>query len=152
MIALYSAALDPRIDAACVSGYFGSRQQIWQQPISRNVFGLLEMFGDAELASIIVLRALIIDGNGAPTLELAGDGGAPAILEPPSDAEVTAELERLNHLVSPLQPSVTHIPISAQHAYGDTPRRHCKTIQRIEPGSQPYVGIADRCHLLSRQR
>ncbi len=31
---------------------------LWQQPIDRNVFGLLEQFGDAELASLIALRKL----------------------------------------------------------------------------------------------
>ena len=40
-IALYAAALDPRIDAVCVSGYFDDRNDIWRQPIDRNVFGLL---------------------------------------------------------------------------------------------------------------
>ena len=43
-------ALDARIDAVCVSGYFGPRENVWQEPIYRNVFGLLEQFGDAELA------------------------------------------------------------------------------------------------------
>ena len=52
-IALYAAALDPRIDAVCVSGYFGDRNDIWRQPVDRNIFGLLEQFGDAEVASLI---------------------------------------------------------------------------------------------------
>ncbi len=30
MIALYAAALDPRIEAVCVSGYFGDRNEVWQ--------------------------------------------------------------------------------------------------------------------------
>ena len=51
MIALYAAALDPRIEAVCVSGYFGDRSDVWRQPVDRNVFGLLEQFGDAEVAS-----------------------------------------------------------------------------------------------------
>ena len=51
MIALYAAALDPRIDAVGVSGYFDDRNDVWQEPIDRNVFGLLEQFGDAEVAS-----------------------------------------------------------------------------------------------------
>ncbi|MEO8269932.1 MAG: dienelactone hydrolase family protein, partial [Aureliella sp.] len=114
MIALYTAALDTRIQSVCVGGYFGSRQQIWQQPLSRNVFGLLEAFGDAELASMVVPRKIIIDENGAPALELPSEGGAPAILTPPSHEEVTAELARLSRLVEPLETSVTHIPIGQQ--------------------------------------
>jgi pimeloyl-ACP methyl ester carboxylesterase len=54
MIALYAAALDPRIRASCVSGYFSDRRSIWQQPIDRNVFGLLDQFGDAELARLTI--------------------------------------------------------------------------------------------------
>ena len=50
LLALYAGALDIRIDVVCVSGYFDSRQNIWDEPLCRNVFGLLEQFGDAELA------------------------------------------------------------------------------------------------------
>ena len=56
-LALYAAALDSRIDAACVSGYFTSRQNLWSEPIYRNVFGLLREFGDAEIATMISPRA-----------------------------------------------------------------------------------------------
>src|SRR5207247_1902690 len=41
LIAFYAAALDKRIGAALVSGYFDSRQRVWEEPIYRNVFGLL---------------------------------------------------------------------------------------------------------------
>ena len=61
MLALYAGALDARIDVVCVSGYFDSRQNIWQEPIDRNVFGRLEQFGDAELAAMIAPRALIVE-------------------------------------------------------------------------------------------
>src|SRR4029453_6213291 len=39
LIALHAAALDPRIDSALVSGYFGPHEQRWVEPIYRNVFG-----------------------------------------------------------------------------------------------------------------
>ena len=61
LLALCAAAIDPRIKAACVSGYFDSRQNVWQEPIDRNVFGFLEQFGDAELASLIAPRALVVE-------------------------------------------------------------------------------------------
>ncbi len=66
LLALYAAALDPRIDAVLVSGYFGSRQDVWQEPIYRNVFGLLDQFGDAELASLVAPRALIVEACRVP--------------------------------------------------------------------------------------
>jgi dienelactone hydrolase len=91
MLALYAKALDTRIDAALVSGYFGSRQNIWQEPIDRNVFGLLEQFGDAELASLACSGLLLIESADGPVVELPSEGGAPARLEKsiPSFAEVT---------------------------------------------------------------
>jgi len=38
LIAFYAAAVDPRIDACLTSGYFDSRQRVWQEPIYRNVW------------------------------------------------------------------------------------------------------------------
>lgn len=40
LIAFYAAALDVRIKTCLVSGYFQSRQRIWEEPIYRNLFGL----------------------------------------------------------------------------------------------------------------
>lgn len=98
MLALYAAALDPRIDAACVSGHFDSRQDLWQQPLDRNVFGLLEQFGDAELASLIAPRPLIVEACRGPELELPSQGGAPARLATPQLASVQAEVARAEQL------------------------------------------------------
>ncbi len=92
MLGMYAAALDPRIDACCVSGYFGSRQNIWQEPIDRNVFGLLEQFGNAEVATMI--RHLVVNDVPGPMLTLSNDGGAPGRLVSRSQGflEVTAAL------------------------------------------------------------
>ena len=70
LLAFYAGALDTRITAACVSGYFGDRLKIWQQPVDRNVFGLLEQFGDAEVAAMIAPRSLIIEAAQGPELTL----------------------------------------------------------------------------------
>lgn len=61
LTAMYSAAIDSRIDAALVSGYFDRRQQVWREPIDRNVWSLLREFGDAEIAGLIVPRGLVIE-------------------------------------------------------------------------------------------
>lgn len=66
LLALYSAALDTRIDAAAVSGYFQPREGIWQEPIYRDIWGLLREFGDAELAGMIAPRALIVEACKGP--------------------------------------------------------------------------------------
>jgi dienelactone hydrolase len=52
LVALYSKAIDYRIRAALISGSFGPREGMWEEPIYRNVWGQLRDFGDAELASM----------------------------------------------------------------------------------------------------
>ncbi len=104
LLALYAAALDSRIQAVCVSGYFTDRRSIWQEPIDRNVFGLLEQFGDAELAAMAAPRAVIIEAAKAPELELPGQGGAPGRLITPALETVRQEWQRALKLIEPLQP------------------------------------------------
>ena len=99
MLALYAAALDTRIDAAVVSGYFDSRQNVWQEPIDRNVFGLLEQFGDAELSAMIAPRTLIVEAARGPQFEIPpGTGGAPGRLITPKPADVRQEVERARQI------------------------------------------------------
>jgi hypothetical protein len=74
LLALYAAAVDPRIDAVLVSGYFDRREQLWREPIYRNLFGLLREFGDAEIASLIAPRPLVIEYSPCPRV----DGPLPA--------------------------------------------------------------------------
>jgi dienelactone hydrolase len=105
LLALYSAALNVRIDAACISGYFTSRQNIWQEPIDRNVFGLLEQFGDAELASMVSPRPLVVEAAKGPELVLPGLGGAPARLVTPALDDVRREVSRARQLVAGLDPA-----------------------------------------------
>lgn len=101
LLALYSAALDPRIDATLVSGYFDSRQKAWDEPIYRNVFGLLHEFGDAEIAGMIAPRPLIVEHSRLPTIEGPPQlrpgrtaSAAPGKLDTPFFARVHAEVVR----------------------------------------------------------
>ena len=104
-IALCAAALDTRIKATLASGFFDSRLDVWQEPIDRNVFGLLDMFGGAELASLVAPRALVIEAARGPELSLPGKGGAPARLVTPSVGAVRAEVARARKLVEGLTPA-----------------------------------------------
>lgn len=61
LLALYAAALDRRIASTLVCGYFQRREDVWKEPIYRNVWGLLTEFGDAELAGMIAPRRLVIE-------------------------------------------------------------------------------------------
>jgi dienelactone hydrolase len=100
LIAFYAAALDQRIEAALVSGYFDSRERLWEEPIYRNVFGLLREFGDAEIASLIAPRALIVEHSGGPQVggppapREGRSGAAPGQLHAPDYASIEAEFER----------------------------------------------------------
>jgi dienelactone hydrolase len=112
LLALYAGAIDPRIRAAAVSGYFDSRQHLWQEPIYRNVFGLLTEFGDAELASMVTPRTLIIEASKAPEVSgppPAGNGhsggAAPGRLVTPPLQAVQQEVQRAHKLVADLSPA-----------------------------------------------
>lgn len=99
MLALYAGALDTRIDATCVLGFFGPREGMWQEPLDRNVFGLLERFGAAELATMVSPRKLSVENSAGPVVELPGEGGAPAKLTPPDVMAAHRERERTEKLV-----------------------------------------------------
>lgn len=102
LLALYAGALDTRINGVAVSGYFGPRERLWSEPLDRNVFGLLNQFGDAEIASLILPRAIVIDGAPAPEVSLPSEGGAPATIKPFTKQEVQREIARLSQIAEQL--------------------------------------------------
>jgi dienelactone hydrolase len=105
-IALAAAALDSRIKITCVSGYFGDRNDVWREPIDRNVFGLLEQFGDAEVASLVAPRGLIVEAARGPEFVIPpGTGGALGRLTTPRLGTVKTEVERARALVAGLNPA-----------------------------------------------
>ena len=121
LLALYAGALDTRIDVTCVSGYFGPREQVWGEPIYRNVFGLLDEFGDAEIASLVAPRALIIEASLAPRIDGpraphdGRSGAAPGRWESPSTDAVKAEWDRVRQWVAKRHPALSHLSLlSAQ--------------------------------------
>jgi len=105
LLALYAAAVDPRIDAALVSGYFQKREGVWEEPIYRNVWSQLTEFGDAEIASLIAPRPLVIERcaapevDGPPAVRSGQSGGAaPGKIVTPSTESVREEfLRALRH-------------------------------------------------------
>ena len=122
LITQYAAAVDTRIDAACVSGYFDSRQNIWQEPIDRNVFGLLEQYGDAELVSLIAPRPFIVDAARGPEATIPGGRGAPSRVVTPALGSVKQELARAERLIEKLDPPAK--------------------LQLVEGGQKPLAGQA----------
>jgi dienelactone hydrolase len=100
LLAMHSAAADRRIDAALVSGYFGPREKIWQEPLYRNVWSLVKEFGDAEMAGMIAPRTLVVEAaqgpsiSGPPPATAKRRGAAPGQLEGPAVAAVEQEFAR----------------------------------------------------------
>ncbi|HVC92791.1 MAG TPA: dienelactone hydrolase family protein [Pirellulales bacterium] len=125
LLALYSGALDTRIDSTFVSGYFGPRENVWEEPIYRNVFALLFEFGDAELASLIAPRGLVVEASRVPEIngppaphEGRSGGAAPGKLTTPSVKDVIDEYFRAIGLSSELNAA----PATLVHAgNGDGP-------------------------------
>ncbi len=93
-IALYTTAVYARADAVCISGYFGDRSKIWTEPLDRNVFGILEQLGDAEVASMITPRKVVIEAAKVPNVEIKPGGrAAPGKIAQQNVAEVRREVE-----------------------------------------------------------
>lgn len=118
-LALYAAALDSRINSTAVCGYFASRQNLWQEPADRNLFGVLNSFGDAEIASLIAPRSLIVEQGKYPAyfyrataengLEVIEDHypalkGKPGKLHIPAKSEIKSEFARARNFVANLKP------------------------------------------------
>ena len=110
LIAFYASAVDTRVDAAVVSGYFGPREGLWSEPIYRNVWALLHEFGDAEIASLILPRTLIIEAcrhpktSGPPKPSGGRTGAAPGVIMSPDSGDVVREVERARALMAGLHP------------------------------------------------
>jgi len=112
LLALYAGALEPRFDAVGVSGYFGPREGLWTEPAEHNVQGLLATFGDAEIASLVAPRGLLVESGRYPDFAFRpGSDGEPEILEERpaqngkpgrfarhSEEEVETELARLREI------------------------------------------------------
>lgn len=100
LTALYAAAVDTRIDAAWVAGYFGPREGLASEPIDRNVWGLLDEFGDAEIASLIHPRALLVEAcragevAGPPAPKDGRNDAASGRIITPAVEETRREVER----------------------------------------------------------
>jgi dienelactone hydrolase len=106
LLALYTAALEERIDSIWVSGYVGPRETLWEQPIYRNVWTLVRDFGDAEVLSLIAPRPVVIEAAkhpevpGPPAPREGRSGAAPGAIQTPPWEAVQQEVERARQLIS----------------------------------------------------
>ncbi len=149
LLALYAGALDERIDSVYVWGHFGPREGLWQEPIYRNVFGLLREFGDAELASMIAPRPLVIHHLGFPQVpgpkpaEIPGrrNVAAPGRIAVPDLAAVRAEADRAQALAGPVAGDWIHVFDGEQGAREVIGRLFPKaTAERLLQAAQAETG------------
>lgn len=106
LLALHAAALDTRVDAVLASGHFGPREDVWREPLYRNVFALLEEFGDAEVAGLIAPRALVVEAARGPEVVVPpGTGGGPGRITTPDIESVRREVVRARERVARLCPA-----------------------------------------------
>jgi len=103
LIAFYAAAIDTRIDAVLVSGYFDAREKVWAEPIYRNVWSLLRRFGDAEIASLILPRSLVVEYSPAPTVT-----GHKGDWRTPDFTSVSQEFHRISTHPHSTKPTLIH--------------------------------------------
>ncbi|MCX6635936.1 MAG: hypothetical protein NT090_12775 [Acidobacteria bacterium] len=155
LIAFYSAAIDTRIDAAIVAGYFGPRDNLWREPIYRDVWGLVREFGDAEIASLIAPRKLVVVASGYP--EVAGPppetkerrGACPnGRLTAPALDEIRREARRAGNppvvtsaeeAVALLLPSRTGAPVSAVPVFAEAAARQRRQFDELVEFTQKLI-------------
>jgi len=103
-----------------VSGYFQSRQQLWKEPVYRDVWGLLPDFDDAGLAHLIAPRALIVEASRVPEVE-----GPPA---PTNERKGATPNGRL-----------TTPPLDSVRSEVNRSGRHVQLVVSALPGSPPAL-------------
>ncbi len=101
LLALFSGAADYRIKSTWVAGYFQQRENVWQEPIYRNVWSQLTEFGDAEIASMIAPRSCLIEACSVPVVDGPPKpkkgirkSAAPGVIRVAAPESVRAEFER----------------------------------------------------------
>lgn len=110
LLAMHASALDSRIDATWVAGYFQPREGVWDEPIDRNVWRLLGEFGDAEVAAMIAPRPLVIETAKVPEVITPlpvkpgrRGGAAPGKIQTATVEDVRSEFARLSPIYAGLK-------------------------------------------------
>ncbi len=98
MLALYTAAIDPRVSVLLTSGYLGNTEGVWKEPIYRNLHGSLRHAGNAELlamsahAKVLVEYSRSPEVTNPPLIEGRRGGAAPGTLTTPEKQAVENEI------------------------------------------------------------
>lgn len=102
VVGLYASALDSRVRHTYISDAFGIWNTAWSQPLDRNVFRIIDEFGDGELVTMIAPRRFLFDDTFFARHVFAGKGGAPAELKLADQYLAVKEATRAQGIVRPL--------------------------------------------------
>ena len=76
LVALYAGALEPRIASTVVSGVgYGTRGQVWNEPIDRSIWAALPEFRDEHLRKLFGGRDFIYEHSHTPAFDLPNPPG-----------------------------------------------------------------------------
>jgi hypothetical protein len=100
MIAMFAAALDGRIDRVAIGSFLESRDEVWREPLSRQIFGLHSRMDTSHLLALIAPRRCIAFTDRQYELHLPGEGGAPADWRSPDREASLRQLESARELCS----------------------------------------------------
>ncbi len=98
MLALYTAAVDPRVAVLVTGGYLGNSESFWKEPISRNLHGNLSHAGNSELLAMAAHAKIIVEYSRSPEvkdpalIEGRRGGAAPGTLTTPELSAVENEI------------------------------------------------------------
>ncbi len=108
-------ALQPKVATNCsrfttpqcglLETHWGGNTVLWSEPFDRSVFSLLTQFGDAEIATLILPRTLIVEACRGPEIAVTAPGGSQGVLQSPNVTRVRAEIERASKLVEGMSPA-----------------------------------------------
>jgi dienelactone hydrolase len=94
VIALYAAALDERIRLTGLAEPLRHAERIWEEPIWRNVWGLLRRYGDADLVRMVAPRPVLAAAAPREFASALGLKLEPVQPAPPNQAEADARQHR----------------------------------------------------------
>ncbi len=128
MTALYAAAVDGSFGEVAVVDYFRQRENCWQEPVDRMLYGELNEFGDAEVAALAAPHPLAI-------IYTAG-GSTPA-------ESVQAELARAKRFYGGLGKSgeLTATEAPAQDALTTAAVQIAARLGATEKGGSPELAL-----------
>ncbi len=101
LLAAFAGALDTRISATLVSGYFNAWEKTYREPLYRNISGILREIGVAELAMMHTAKTLVVEHSIFPKVTNPyhrspwQTAASPGIIDTPPFDEVEREFQQM---------------------------------------------------------